>query len=212
MAKGRSREIARTGERPIRIIRRCRVPVHGELRIEHGHQGSIPHKSVPDVLDTVTVRSPGNSAAWIIPVLERRYPSQEACLAAFPSVRAIIARTLIPAVQSRICNILYDLAAVGYEHQIAENELTVSKWVDFLNTVDRDGKNRHHLWDAAQSSRVWPEVRLGEPGTRVLRRAALPVASPEWANKPYNVADFTRAARLANSLDNGKLVRRRPPP
>jgi hypothetical protein len=32
------------------------------------------------------------------------------------------------------------------------------------------------------------------------------VAYPEWANKPFNFGDFSRAARFANSLTNGKVL------
>jgi hypothetical protein len=32
------------------------------------------------------------------------------------------------------------------------------------------------------------------------------VAYPEWADKPFNFANFSRAARFANSLTNGKVL------
>jgi hypothetical protein len=34
------------------------------------------------------------------------------------------------------------------------------------------------------------------------------VAYPEWADKPFNFADFSRAARFVNSLDNGTVLSR----
>lgn len=211
-SKGRSREIARTGERPIGIASDAAGFLYTANFVSNTVTEIYPGaKASPDVLtlDTVTVRSPGNSAAWIIPFWNDVYPSQEACLAAFPSVRAIIDQNADPAVQAASATSCMSVGTVGYEYQIAENELTVSKWVDFLNTVDRDGKNRHHLWDAAQSSRVWPKYGSVNRNTRAPKGQRYYVASPEWANKPYNVADFTRAARLANSLDNGKLVKKK---
>ena len=32
------------------------------------------------------------------------------------------------------------------------------------------------------------------------------VAYPEWADKPFNFGNFSRAARFANSLTNGKVL------
>lgn len=34
------------------------------------------------------------------------------------------------------------------------------------------------------------------------------MAYPEWADKPFNFADFSRAARFANSLTNGTVLSR----
>src|SRR4029079_8276500 len=35
------------------------------------------------------------------------------------------------------------------------------------------------------------------------------LAAPEWGDKPYGFANFLRAARFANSLDNGKVLSRK---
>ena len=159
----------------------------------------------------MTVRSPGNSAAWIIPFWNDVYPSQEACLAAFPSVRAIIDQNADPAVQAASATSCMSVGTVGYEYQIAENELTVSKWVDF-NTVDRDGKNRHHLWDAAQSSRVWPKYGSVNRNTRAPKGSAttshLPNGRTSHTTLPTSHAPHGWRTRSTTA----NWSRRRPPP
>lgn len=208
---GRSREIARTGRRPIGISSDAAGFLYTANFLSNTVTEIYPLPRVtPDVvtLDTVTVRSPGNRSAWIIPFWNDVYGSQSACLAAFPGVRAQIDQNADPSVQAASATSCMSVGQVPYEYQIAETEFTVANWVTFLNTVDPDGRNRHRLWDAAQSSRVWPKYGSVNRNPRSPRGQHYYVASPEWANKPYNVADFTRAARLANALDNGQLIRR----
>ena len=36
------------------------------------------------------------------------------------------------------------------------------------------------------------------------------MAYPQWTNKPFNFADFRRAARFVNSLTNGTVLSRTP--
>ncbi|NQU36578.1 MAG: hypothetical protein HQ526_03160 [Actinobacteria bacterium] len=160
-------------------------------------------------LATVTVRSPRNRKAWIIPFWNDVYGSKASCLAAFPAVRATIDQNADPSVQAVSATSCMAVGRVGYKYGIAEMELTVAQWVTFLNTVDPRGRNRHRLWDAAQSSRVWPKYGSVNRNNRAPKGQRYYVASPEWANKPYNVADFTRAARLANSIDNGQVINKR---
>ena len=209
---GMSKVIARTGRRPIGIA----SDAAGFLYTANFLSGTVTEvfpgaKGSPDVisLNTVTVASPRNRAAWIIPFWNDVYQDEASCRAAFPGVRATIDQNADPAVQKVSATNCMQVGSVSYAYRIAETELTVSQWVTFLNTVDPLGRNRHRLWDAAQSSRVWPKYGNINRNMRAPRGQRYYVASPEWANKPYNVADFTRAARLANSLDNGKMLRKR---
>ena len=209
---GRSQEIARTGRRPIGIA----SDAAGFLYTANFTPSTVTEifpsaktSSKTLKLDTVAVRSPGNRNAWIIPFWNDVYGNQAECEAAFPGVRAIIDQHADPSVQTLSATSCMAVGRVPYKFQIAEKELTVAQWVTFLNTVDPKGRNKHHLWDAAQSSRVWPKYGSVNRNKRAPRGQHYYVASPEWADKPYNVADFTRAARLANSLNNGELIRKR---
>lgn len=209
---GRSKEIARTGRRPIGIA----SDAAGFLYTANFTPSTVteifptPRTSSGTLkLDTVTVRSPRNRNAWIIPFWNDVYASKAECLAAFPGVRAIIDQNADPAVQTASATSCMAVGRVGYKYQIAETELTVAQWVTFLNTVDPHGRNKHRLWDAAQSSRVWPKYGSVNRNLRAPHGQHYYVASPEWANKPYNVADFTRAARLSNALDNGRVIKTR---
>ncbi|MCP4511538.1 MAG: hypothetical protein GY826_34645, partial [Fuerstiella sp.] len=157
-------------------------------------------------LSTVTVKSPRNPDAWIIPFWNDVYKNKAACEAALPEVMATVAENADPAVQAESANNCMGVGGVPYKFRIAEMELSVKQWVDFLNTVDPRGRNKHRLWDAAQSSRVWPKYGSVNRNKRAPKGQHYYVASPQWADKPYNVADFTRAARLANALDNGKIL------
>lgn len=209
---GRSHVIARTGRRPIGIASDAAGFLYTANFLSNTVTEIYPSpKASPNILtlDTVTVRSPGNRKAWIIPFWNDVYSSQASCLAALPSVQATIAQNADPAVQAESATSCMAVGRVPYEYQIAETELTVAQWVTFLNTVDPKGRNKHHLWDAAQSSRVWPKYGSVNRNGRAPRGQHYYVASPEWADKPYNVADFTRAARLANSLSNGELIQKR---
>ena len=207
--RGNSQVIARTGRRPIGIASDAAGFLYTANFLSNTvteiYPSPIANANVLTI-NTVTVRSPGNRSAWIIPFWNDVYPSKAACLAAFPAVRAKIDQNADPAVQKTSATSCMAVGSVPYKYQIAETELTVGQWVTFLNTVDPGGLNKHRLWDAAQSSRVWPKYGSINQNKRAPRGQHYYVASPEWANKPYNVADFTRAARLANSLDNGQLL------
>ena len=210
--RGRSEVIARTGRRPIGIA----SDAAGFLYTANLKSNTVteifpkPRTSSKTLkINTVTVRSPRNRNAWIIPFWNDVYQSKASCTAAFPAVRATIDQNADPAVQDVSATSCMSVGRVPYKYKIAETELTVAQWVTFLNTVDPRGRNRHRLWDAAQSSRVWPKYGSVNRNKRAPRGQRYYVASPEWANKPYNVADFTRAARLANALDNGEVIRKK---
>jgi streptogramin lyase len=209
---GRSRVIAHTGRRPIGIA----SDAAGFLYTANFATNTVteifpsPKASAKILkLDTVKVSSPRNRNAWIIPFWNDVYRSKASCRKAFPSVRETIDQHADPSVQTVSATSCMKVGRVKYKYQIAEKELTVAQWVKFLNIVDPRGRNRHHLWDAAQSSRVWPKYGSVNRNKRAPRGQRYYVASPEWADKPYNVADFTRAARLANSLNNGRLIKKR---
>ena len=98
------------------------------------------------------------------------------------------------------------VGAVPYRFDIGELEITTSQWVRFLNTVDPMGSNTHHLWDVAESASVWPKYGSINRDLRATPGQRYYISSPGWANRPYNQADFSRAARFINSLQNGQVL------
>ena len=209
---GRSTEIARTGRRPIGIV----SDAAGFLYVANFLTSTVtevfpqaPRRPGVISLDTVTVSSPGNKPAWIIPFWNDVYPDRATCLAAFPGVRATINAGADPAVQKVSATSCMAVGGVDYAFRIAETELTTAQYVTFLNTADPLGHNPRHLWDAAQSSRVWPKYGSINRNMRAPRGQRYYVSSPAWANKPYNQGDFSRGARLANSIDNGTVLSKR---
>jgi hypothetical protein len=102
-----------------------------------------------------------------------------------------------------------EVGGVSYGYGIGELEVTVRQWVDFLNTVDPAGRDRHHLYSETESGREWP--RFGQIDFAAAARPGhhYALAAPEWGEKPYGFANFLRAARFANSVENGKVLSRR---
>jgi formylglycine-generating enzyme required for sulfatase activity len=101
------------------------------------------------------------------------------------------------------------LGGVDYRYGIGRLEVTVAQWVAFLNTVDPRGRDRHNLYDPTESSAAWPKFGQINMSPRAARGRHYSVAYPEWADKPYGFANFLRAARFANSLENGRVLSRR---
>ncbi len=203
---GQSKVIAQTGKRPIGIT----SDAAGFLYTANFLPGTVseiapPPPATPGVisLSTVTVASPKNRPVWIIPFYNDVYPNRAACLQAFPAVRAAVTANPDPAVQAVSATSCMQVGAVPYAYRIAEMELTNAQWVNFLNTVDPDGRNRHRLWNATESSHVWPKYGAINRNMRAPRGQRFYVSSPVWANKPYSEADFSRAGRLANAMQNG---------
>ncbi len=98
------------------------------------------------------------------------------------------------------------VGGVSYTYGIGEFDVTVSEYVTFLNTVDPRGRNTLQLYFDDMSPTAWPQygsVRYTS-GAGVGQHYS--VAYPEWADKPFNFANFSRAARFANSLTNGKVL------
>ena len=163
-----------------------------------------PSKTVR--LSTVNVGAPGNAAAWIIPFYNDVYETQESCLAALPAVQEAVQANPDPAVQKESATSCMSVGAVPYNFRIGEVEITTSQWVRFLNTVDPMGTNTNRLWDVAESAAVWPKYGSINRDLRATPGQRYYLASPGWANRPYNQADFSRAARFINSLHNGRLL------
>ncbi len=140
-------------------------------------------------LKTVKVGAPGNPSVAIVPFTEAVYRS---CSEAPP--------------ESSEC---LPVGGVKYGYGIGQLETTVAQWVAFLNTADPSGKDPHHLYDSSQSSSAWPG--FGQVDFRAKARPGrhYSVASPEWADKPFGFATFSRAARFVNSLYNGRLLTKR---
>jgi hypothetical protein len=95
---------------------------------------------------------------------------------------------------------------VNYKYGIGEFDTTVSQYVTFLNTVDPRGKNRLKLYFDDMSPTNWPKYGSISYSPSAALSQHYSVAYPEWADKPFNFASFTVAARFANSLTNGKVL------
>lgn len=206
---GQSRIIAKAGRRPVGIT----SDAAGNLLVANALSNTVsqifprpPIRPHVVTISTVTVASPNNPAAWIIPFYNDVYQSDAACQSALPAVQAAAQAAPDPSVQKVASTSCMAVGSVPYTFDIAETELTVAQWVVFLNTVDPFGSNRHHLWDAPESSNVWPKFGSINRNLKAPRGQRYYVASSAWANKPYNSADFTRAARFVNSIENGKVL------
>lgn len=206
---GQSKVVAQTGRRPIAIA----SDAAGFLYVSNFLTSTVtevfpqaPAKPGVITLSTVTVGSASNQPAWIIPFYNDVYQNRASCLAAFPAVRAGINANPDPSVQTVSATSCMSVGAVDYTYRIGETELTTAQYVTFLNTADPMGHNPRHLWDIAQSSRVWPKYGSINKNMRAPRGQRYYVSSPAWANKPYNQGDFSRGARLANAIDNGKVL------
>jgi len=157
-------------------------------------------------LSTVTVDAPRNPAAWIIPFYNDVYESQASCEAALPAVYAAAQSNPDPSVQKQSAISCMSVGSVPVRYDIGEMEITTSQWVDFLNLVDPNGLNANHLWDEPEQASIWPKYGSISRNLQASPGHRFYVSSPGWANRPYNSADFARAARFINSLQNGKVL------
>ena len=98
------------------------------------------------------------------------------------------------------------VGAVDYEYGIGEYEVTVDQYVTFLNTVDPEGRNEHELYLDNMSPTVWARYGSISFSADADTGKHYTVAFPEWAQKPFNLGDFRRGARFANSLTNGDVL------
>jgi len=139
---------------------------------------------------TVDVSAPGNPSVGIVPFSDAIYQS---CSDA-PSGKG-------PACQM--------VGGVDYRYGIGRLETTVAQWVAFLNVADPTGSDPHRLYDSSESGTAWPKFGQINESPSASKGRHYSVAYPQWADKPYGFANFLRAARYINSLDNGRVVSKR---
>jgi len=104
------------------------------------------------------------------------------------------------------------VGGVDYRYGIGQLEVTIDQWVTFLNTVDPTGKRPRGLYDPSESSAAWPKYGQITLDPRAGRGRHYSAAFPQWLNKPYGFANFPRAARFANAVENGRILSRRTVP
>lgn len=205
---GTSQIIGLTGRRPNGI----RVNASGDVFTANELSKTVtkiepPVNSQMNVvaLSTVTVAAPDNAAVWIIPFYNAVYATKAECLQNLKIVRTLPAQAGV-GVQNVSETSCMSVGSVPYTYNVGETEVTVAQWTTFLNTVDPMGLNRHHLWAAPNGSKVWPLYGSINRTAKALPGRHYSVASPAWAQKPFNFADFTRSARFINALQNGKTL------
>jgi hypothetical protein len=145
---------------------------------------------VPSVLTfkTVTVGAPGNPSVGIVPFTDAVYSS---------------CAEVVPAEKQPPCQ---QVGGVDYRYGIGRLEVTVTQYVDFLNTVDPAGRNTYELYSSTESGVEWPKYGQIDFSAPAAAGHHYSVAAPEWADKPYGFANFLRSARFANSLYNGQVI------
>lgn len=169
-------------------LRRCVTALLTLLALLAGPlvgSGSAAKRGVVEI-SMVSVGDPGNQPTAVVPFTDAIYPS---CSEAPSGSKGCIA-----------------VGAVPYRYQIGELEITVRQWVKFLNTVDPNGTNRKRLFEQDQRPFAWPQFGQIRKVPNTPRGERYQVASEAWADKPFGFADFLGAARLVNSLFNGKLL------
>jgi hypothetical protein len=142
---------------------------------------------------TMEVGAPGNPADGIDPFSEALYKT---CAEA-------------PAPKGPRAPACMEVGSVAHRYGIAELEVTVSQWVAFLNTVDPLGRNRFGLYSETESGSEWPRFGQIDFAANARPGRHYSLAAPEWGDKPYGFANFLRAARFANSLENGTVLSRK---
>lgn len=150
-----------------------------------GPAAAAPPPSVL-ALQTVRVGAPGNPSVGIVPFADAVYRSCAEAAESKPKCQ--------------------EVGSVDYRYGIGQLEITVEQYVDFLNTVDPAGRNRHKLYSSTESSTAWPRFGQIDFAAGAARGRHYTVASPQWADKPYGFANFLRSARFVNSLYNGTVL------
>jgi len=135
------------------------------------------------------VGSPGNPSASVVPFQDAIYSS---C-------------SVAPVTKAGCLSV----GSVAYRYGIGELEVTVSQWVAFLNTVNPQGTDPHHLYSSNESASAWPRYGQINFSSKARNGSHYKVAYSEWANKPFGFATFLRAARFINAVTNGKVLSRR---
>lgn len=137
-------------------------------------------------LQTVRVGAPDNPGVGIVPFADAVYKSCAEAPESKPKCQ--------------------EVGGVGYRYGIGQLEITVDQYVDFLNTADPAGRNKHKLYSSTESSAAWPRFGQIDFAAGAAKGRHYTVASPEWADKPYGFANFLRSARFVNSLYNGTVL------
>jgi len=149
--------------------------------------GAAPVRSVL-TFKTVTVGAPGNPSVGIVPFTDAVYSS---------------CAEVVPAEKQPPCQ---QVGGVDYRYGIGRLEVTVTQYVDFLNTVDPAGRNKYKLYSSTESGAEWPKYGQIDFSAPAAAGHHYSVAAPEWADKPYGFANFLRSARFANALYNGQVI------
>ncbi len=162
---------------------------------------SDPSSRAPDVVTirTVTVGDPGNASVGVVSA----FGGPDGFSVNPPANGGVYASCDEAPPAPPEC---LTVGGVDYAYQIGETEVTVGQYVKFLNVADPHGRNAAGLYRDMMNPAVWPKY-----GSIVLDHAAdkgahYSVADPTWEHKPFNFADFPRAARFANSLFNGEIL------
>ncbi|MEZ0095301.1 formylglycine-generating enzyme required for sulfatase activity [Streptacidiphilus sp. EB129] len=150
---------------------------------------AAPSRGAVITVTTAKIGAPGNPSVGITPFKDAIYQS---CADAPKPSRGCLM-----------------VGGVNYRYEIGQLEVTVGQWVAFLNTADPRGVDHHHLYDATESSSMWPKYGQINFSATARSGSHYSVAYPEWADKPYAAANFLRAARFVNSLYNGRLISKR---
>ncbi len=169
-------------------VRRLTTAVFAFLALAAPATAGAAGKGAVVSIKTVAVGAPGNPSVGIVPFTDAIYRSCGEAPQAQPACQLV--------------------GGVGYRYGIGQLEITVAQWVKFLNFVDPTGRDKQHLYDPTESASGWPkygqiDIKAGGPPGRHYS-----VAFPEWSDKPYGFANFLRAARFVNSLDNGQVLSR----
>ncbi|MGA7397066.1 MAG: hypothetical protein WBW62_06415, partial [Solirubrobacterales bacterium] len=141
------------------------------------------------VVKTVEVGAPGNPSIGVVPFSDAIY---ESCADAPSSEQG--------------CQ---TIGGVDYRYAIGQLEVTNAQWVRFLNTIDPSGRKSRRMYARTQSSSRWPEYGSINHRKRARPGRHYSVSSKQWARKPYAFATFLSAARFANSLYNGRVLKKR---
>jgi hypothetical protein len=150
-------------------------------------------------IDMASVGDPGNPSVGVV----QTFGLSNGTAARLPAGTGIYANCSQAPTDAPSC---LTVGAVSYTYGIGEFETTVSQYVAFLNTVDREGKNRRGLYFDNMSPTVWPQYGSVRYSASSGPGQHYSVAYPEWADKPFNFGDFSRGARFANSLSNGTVL------
>lgn len=148
---------------------------------------AAPNSTDEITIRSVTVGSPGNSSVAIVPFTDAIYTSCSETTATD----------------------CMNVGGVNYRYGIGEIEVTVGQWVKFLNVADPNGTNAHRLYSKDESSTNWPKYGQINYTSTARSGKHYTVSYPQWEDKPYVFANFLRAARFANSMQNGKVVARK---